>query len=46
MVLDVNSTNPYKTAGFLFFDDNEDAKKNDQNEVKVNSCLIIINLPK
>ena len=46
MVLDVNFTNPYKTAGFLFFDDNEDAKKNDNNVVKVKSCLIIINLPK
>ena len=46
MVLDVNFTNPYKTAGFLFFDNNEDAKKNDNNVVKVKSCLIIINLPK
>ena len=46
MVLDVNFTNPYKTAGFLFFDDNEDAKKNDNNVVKVKSCHIIINLPK
>ena len=46
MVMDVNFTNPYKTAGFLFFDDNEDAKKNDNNVVKVKICLIIINLPK
>ena len=35
MVLDVNFTNPNKTAGFLFLDDNEDAKKNDNNVVKV-----------
>ena len=37
-------TNPYKTAGFLFFDGKEDAKKTDV--VKVRSCLIIINLQK
>jgi hypothetical protein len=30
MVLDVNFTNPYKTAGFLSFDDNDDVKKNQQ----------------
>ena len=40
MVLDVNFTNPYKTAGFLFFDDNEHAKKNDNSVVKVKGCLI------
>ena len=38
MVLDTNFTNPYKTAGFLFF--NGDAKKNDNNVVKVEGCLI------
>ena len=47
MVLDVSFTNPFKTAGLLFFnDDKEDAKKNDNNVVKVKICLIIINLPK
>ena len=40
MVMYVNFTNPYKTAGFLFFGDNEDAKKNDNNVVNVKSCLI------
>ena len=50
MVLDVNFTNPYKTADFLFFDDKEDAKKTDNNVVKVKGCLIhahvdINNLP-
>ena len=50
MVLDVNITNPYKTADFLFFDDKEDAKKTDNNVVKVKGCLIhahvdINNLP-
>ena len=50
MVLDVNFTNPYKTAGFLFFDFKEDAKKTDDNVVKVKGCLIhahldISNLP-
>ena len=43
-VLDVNFTNPYKTAGVLFFGDNEDAKKNDNNVVKVKSCLIQIKI--
>ena len=48
MVLDVNFTNPYKTADFLFFDDKEDAKKTNNNVVK--GCLIhahedINNLP-
>ena len=44
MVLDFNFTNPYKTAGVLFFGDNEDAKKNDNNVVKVKSCLIKIKI--
>ena len=48
--LDVNFNNPYKTADFLFFDDREDAKKTDNNVVKVKGCLIhvhedINNLP-
>ena len=38
VVLDVNFTNPYKTADFLFFDDKEDAKKTNNNVVK--GCLI------
>ena len=47
----VSFTNPCKTAGLLFFnDDKEDAKKNDNNVVKVKGCLIqahvdINNLP-
>ena len=41
MVLDVNFNNPYKTADFLFFDDKEDAKKTDNNVVKVKGCLIL-----
>ena len=50
MVMDVNFINPYKTADFLFFDGNEDAKKTDNNVVNVKSCLIhayedIYNLP-
>ena len=50
MVLDANFTNPNKTAGFLFFDFKEDAKKTDDNVVKVKGCLIhthvdISNLP-
>ena len=50
MVLDVNCTNPYKTADFLFFDDKEDAKKTDNNVVQVKGCFIyahedINNLP-
>ena len=50
MVLDVNFNNPYKTADFLFFVDEEDAKKTDNNVVKVKGCLIhvhedIKNLP-
>ena len=40
MVLDVNFNNPYKTADFLFFDDKVDAKKTDNNVVKVKGCLI------
>ena len=39
MVLDASFTNPFKTAGFLFFD-NEDGKKNDNNVVNVKGCLI------
>ena len=50
MVLDVNFNNPYKTADFLFFVDEEDAKKTDNNVVKGKGCLIhvhedINNLP-
>ena len=50
MALDVNFTNPYKTADFLFFDDEEDAKKTENNVLKVKGCLIhvhedIKNLP-
>ena len=49
-VLDVNFINPYKTAGFLFFNDKEDAKKTDNSVVEVKGCLIhahvdINNLP-
>ena len=40
MVLDVNFNNPYKTVDFLFFVDEEDAKKIDNNVVKVKGCLI------
>ena len=40
MVLDVNFINPYKTAGFLFFNDKEDAKKTDNSVVEVNGCLL------
>ena len=48
VVLDVNFTNPYKTADFFFSDDKEDAKKTNNNVVK--GCLIqgyedINNLP-
>ena len=39
-VLDVNFTNPYKTAGFLFFNDQEDAAKTDNSVVEVKGCLI------
>ena len=51
MVLDVNNVNnPYKTVDFLFFVDEEDAKKTDNNVVKVKGCLFhahvdINNLP-
>ena len=50
MVLDVNFINPYKTAGFLFFNDKEDAKKTDDSVMKVKGCIIdvhedINNLP-
>ena len=49
-VLDVNFINPYKTAGFLFFNDKEDAEKTDNSVVEVKGCLIhahvdINNLP-
>ena len=40
MVLDVNFFNPNKTAGFLFFDDKEDAKRTENNLVKVKGCPI------
>ena len=39
-VLDVNFINHYKTSGFLFFNDKEDAKKTDNSVVKVKGCLI------
>ena len=39
-MLDVNFTNPYKTAGFLFFNDKEDVKKTDNSVVEVKGCLI------
>ena len=39
-VLDVNFINPYKTAGFLSFNDKEDAKKTDNSVVEVNGCLL------
>ena len=50
MVLDVNFNNPSKAADFLFFDEKVDAKKIDNNVVKVKGCLIhvhedIKNLP-
>ena len=49
-VLDVNFINPYKTAGFLFFNDKEDAEKTNNSVVDVKGCLIhahvdINNLP-
>ena len=40
MVLDVNFNNPSKAADFLFFDEKVDAKKIDNNVVKVKGCLI------
>ena len=39
-MLDVNFINHYKTSGFLFFNDKEDAKKTDNSVVKVKGCLI------
>ena len=49
-VLDVKFINSYKTVGFLYFNDKEDAKKTDNSVVKVKGCLIhaevdINNLP-
>ena len=44
MVLDVNFINPYKTAGFLFFDDKDDAKKTDNSVVKVKGCLVDVHV--
>ena len=46
MVLDVNFINPYKTAGFLFFDDKDDAKKTDNSvvKVKVKGCLVDVHV--
>ena len=38
MALDVNFTNPYKTAG------KEDAKKTDNSVVKVKGCLIYVHV--
>ena len=43
-VLDVNFINPFKTAGFLFFNDKEDAKKIDNSVVKVKGCLIYLHV--
>ena len=44
MALDVNFTNPYKTAGFLYFNGKEDAKKTDNSVVKVKGCLIYVHV--
>ena len=44
MVLDVNFINPYKTAGFLFFNGKEDAKKTDNSLVKVKGCFINVHM--
>ena len=44
MVLDVNFNNPYKTADFLFFVNEEDAKKTDNNVVKLKGCLIHVHI--
>ena len=44
MVQDVNFTNPYKTADFLFFYVKEDAKKTDNNVVKVKHFSLIVPL--
>ena len=43
-VLDVNFINPYKTAGFLFFNDKEDAKKTANSVVKLKGCLIDVHV--
>ena len=39
-VLDVNFINPYKTAGFLFFNGKEDAEMTDNSVVEVKGCVI------
>ena len=39
-VLDVKFINSYKTVGFLYFNDKEDAKKTDNSVVEVNGCLL------
>ena len=44
MVLDINIINPYKTAGFLFFNGKEDAKKTDNSLVKVKGCFINVHM--
>ena len=44
MVLDVNFINPYETAGFLFFNDKEDAKKTANSVVKLKGCLIDVHV--
>ena len=49
-VLDVHFINPYKTAGFILFNDKEDSKKADNSVVEVKGCLLhalvdINNLP-
>ena len=38
--LDVNFNKPYKTAGCLFFNIEQGAKKTDNNVAKVRDCLI------
>ena len=39
-VLDVKFINSYKTVGFLYFNDKDDAKKTDNSVVEVNGCLL------
>ena len=43
-VLDVNFINHYKTSGFLFFNDKEDAKKTANSVVKLKGCLIDVHV--
>ena len=44
MVLVFNFSNPYKTAGFLSFNDKEDAEKTDNSVVEVKGCLIQVHV--